>query len=167
MTQEPLIAFDYKAVLQVLQDHQLRFLLIGGLNYFLAHQAVATQDIDIFIEDNLENNDICESALVELQAEWGKTDADWGPVSEKMPGWMESQSIYCMLTKHGPIDVFRTVPGIESFEQAWQRSVVLELSDSLRVRLLSAQDLLDCQLAIPEACRRLDRIVYLKKILQK
>lgn len=167
MTQEPLISFDYKVVLQTLQDHQLRFLLIGGLNYFLVHQAVATQDIDILIEDSVENRAICETALVKLEAEWGKVDADWGLVSRNPSGWMESQMVYCMLTKYGPLDVFRAVPGIDSFEQAWSRSVTLQLQGSLSVRLISANDLLSCQLALPEDSRRLDRVVYLKKVLKR
>ena len=40
-------------------------------------------DVDFWIEDAPENRRRCEEALVELEAEWGATEADSGPVAAR------------------------------------------------------------------------------------
>lgn len=159
------LPFDYRRVLQTMNENSVNYLLIGGLNYFLVHKPVTTQDIDLLIEDTPENRSACEHALVELDAEWGKSDDDWGPVKAKSTGWLDAQSVYCLLTRFGPVDVFRTVPGIPSFREAMIREVNIEIDAGLRVKLICASDLLQCQLALPENYRKTERINYLRGVL--
>ena len=165
MSHDSLLPFKYRDVLRTFQDHEVEFLLIGGMNFFLAHQPVSTQDIDVLIEDSVENRRRCELALAAMDAEWGKGDSDWGYVRDKATGWLSQQHVFCLLTKFGPLDVFRSVKGVRSFHEAKDRASVKPLGDGINVSLLSAKDLLECQLVLPEGSRRLDRVAYLKRLL--
>ena len=96
-------------ILETLNGHQVAYILIGGMNFLLRHTPVLTYDVDLWIDDTPENLDRCEKALGELQAEWGATDNDWGPVSSKTPGWLGSQAVFCLTSPHGAVDIFRLV----------------------------------------------------------
>ena len=159
------MSLDYERVFRVMNDCNVEFLLIGGLNYYLLHRPISTQDIDLFINDNFENRSRCELALAELGAQWGRNDDDWGPVDRKTPGWLNTQGVYCLLTIAGPVDVFRSLAGVESFERALADSKEVIVGTDTAVRLIGPMDLLACQMAIPEHARRHDRIIHLREVL--
>lgn len=71
-----MIELNCERLFRSLQEHQVRFILIGGMNYYLRYRPITTQDIDIWIDPNAENTARCESALESIGAEWGKTDGD-------------------------------------------------------------------------------------------
>ncbi len=162
-----ILPFDYRAIFQTLDLHGVDYLLIGGLNFFLLHQPVSTQDVDVLIRSSPDNVSRCESALCDMKAEWGSSDDDWELVCNKPSGWLNKQDVFCLLTKFGPLDIFLSVPGIESFDSAKHRAIKYSYSSSNASHLVSAFDLLACQLAIPEQYRRRDRVKYLEELLQK
>ncbi len=159
------LPFDYRRVFSALNISGVSYLLVGGLNYFLRHKPVTTQDIDLFIDDSPQNRQLCEIALIEIGAEWGRRDEDWDKVSAKPKGWLSGQSVFCLLTRFGPVDIFLSLPGIPSFSEALLRSVSFEIDQSTQVRLISTEDLLACQLAIPEVYRKQERIAHLQGII--
>jgi hypothetical protein len=160
------LSFDYRNIFQCLREHDVDFLLVGGLNFFLIHQPVSTQDVDVLVETSSENLARVEVALATMDAQWGKGDDDWGPVSSKPAGWFGQQSVYCLLTKWGSLDIFLQVTGISSFGDAKSRSIEFNYDDRNKCRLISAQDLLACQLALPEHIRKVDRVRYLMNLLK-
>ena len=70
-------------ILDVFNHHGVKYLLIGGMNMLLRHGGSLTYDIDLWIEDTQENRLHCHQALIELEAAWGTSDADWGPIAQK------------------------------------------------------------------------------------
>ena len=136
------LTLDYERVFRVMNDCDVEFLLIGGLNYYLLHRPVSTQDIDLFINDSVANRSRCEFALADLGAQWGRTDDDWGPVDKKTPGWLSSQGVYCLLTTAGPVDIFRSVAGVDSFSRALKESKDVIVGTGTAVRLIGPKDLL-------------------------
>jgi len=72
------------------------YLLIGGMNFLLCHQPILTFDVDLWINDTVDNRRRCEAALAALAAEWGRTNADWGPVAPKAAGWLDQQAVFCL-----------------------------------------------------------------------
>ena len=159
------LPFDYRRVFSAMNTNGVSYLLVGGLNYFLRHKPVTTQDIDLFIDDSPQNRQLCEIALIELGAEWGRRDEDWDKVSAKPKGWLSGQSVFCLLTRFGPVDIFLSLPGLPSFSEALLRSVSFEIEQSIQVRLISTEDLLACQMAIPEVYRKRERIAHLQGII--
>jgi hypothetical protein len=141
-------------------------ILIGGMNFLLRHQPVLTFDVDLWVRDSDDNLARVNLALWELGAEWGRDDASWEPVPAGWQ-WLRRQSVFCFTTRHGALDIFRDVAGLEGkFEECWKRSTVEQTSAGTPFRSLADSDMLACQLVLPEAERRKDRVAYLQKLNQ-
>lgn len=152
-------------VIEVFQHRRVRFLLIGGVNYLLRHRPVLTYDVDLWIEDSPENRALCEQALADLGAEWGRDDADWAPVKQRMAGWLDGQLVFCLASAAGAVDVFRSVRGLGCWAEAFARSVEVRTASGIACRGLCDEDMLACQMALDESEQKLDRIRDLRRAL--
>lgn len=153
-------------ILTTLNRHRVDFLLIGGINFLLRHAPVLTYDIDVWIEDSPENRRRCETALVELQAEWGPSENDWGPVTNRRDNWLSSQGVFCLTSPHGAIDIFRSVAGLDSWPMCRGRAATGATALGTAFLGLSDADMLRCQLALPEGQRNEARIRCLQDALR-
>jgi hypothetical protein len=153
-------------ILAVFNRHEVRYLLIGGVNFLLRHVPVLTFDVDFWIEDNEANGRRCESALIGLNAEWGRTESDWGPVDAKPAGWLAQQAVFCLTSPHGAIDIFRAVQGLPNWAAAFATSVAGHTAAGTAYRGLSDRDMLACQLSLPPESRKNDRIRELQKAMR-
>ena len=158
-------SMNIEHILAVFNRHEVRYLLIGGVNFLLRHKPVLTFDVDFWIEDSDVNRQRCELALIELCAEWGRTEKDWGPVNTRPAGWLALQSVFCLTSPHGAIDVFRQVQGLTSWAAALATSVSGHTAAGVPYQGLSDQDMLACQLSIPPESRKSDRIRDLQKAM--
>jgi hypothetical protein len=154
-------------ILTTLNRHRVDYLLFGGLNFLLRHAPVLTYDIDIWIEDTPDNRSRCEAALAELQAEWGLSEDDWGPVATKRSDWLDYRGVFCLTSPHGAIDIFRTVAGLNSWTACRGRAEVVTTATGTKCLGLSDVDMLQCQLALPEGHRNEGRIQHLQEALRK
>ena len=152
-------------ILQTMNSHQVEYIVIGGINFLLRHKSIVTYDIDLWVNDTPENLKRCEQALTELEAEWGPTDETWTPVAEKRAGWLSVQSVFCMTSPHGAVDVFRSVKGLGTWDESCANSAARSTKGGIPYRGLSDGDMLQCQIALPEGSRHEDRIRILKKAL--
>jgi len=152
-------------ILQTLNEHGVQYLLVGGMNFALNHVPVVTLDVDLWIEDSAENRKHCEVALAELQAEWGPTEAEWQPVAQRQPGWLDTQGVFCLTSPHGAIDVFRSVKGLSSWADARANARPSGTASGVPFLGLSDEDMLRCQMALPESQRNPQRIETLKRAL--
>jgi hypothetical protein len=153
-------------VLDTMNRHQVAYLLIGGVNFLLRHSPILTFDIDFWIEDTTENRRRCEAALAELDAQWGATDDDWGPVATRTAGWLERQALFCLTSPHGAIDIFRRVAGLDDWRSSYQNAVREQTSGGISYRGISDADMLRCQYALEEGERKRDRIAILEKVVR-
>ncbi|MCO6457588.1 MAG: hypothetical protein J5I93_19985 [Pirellulaceae bacterium] len=154
-------------ILETLNRHQVAYLLIGGMNFLLRHKPVLTFDVDLWIADDPTNRDRCERALAELDAQWGRDDEDWKPVSHHPPGWLESQPLFCLTSPHGAIDVFRRVAGLGSWDDSHATSVASRTASGVEYIGLSDDDMLRCQYALEDGLRKKDRIETLKRAIRE
>lgn len=152
-------------ILETMNRNQVAYVLIGGMNFLLRHEPVLTYDVDLWIEDTPENLQRCEKALAELQAEWGASDDDWRPAADRPSGWLRRQSLYCLTSPHGPIDIFRSVKGLESWAASRAKADAAETAGGVPFLGLSDDEMLESQMALPEAERNARRIEALKKAL--
>lgn len=157
---------DIDQIFDALNRHQVAYLLIGGMNFFLRHSPVVTMDIDLWIDGTAENRGRCEQALAELDAEWGPTETDWLPVARLTPDWLSRQALFCLTSPHGSIDIFRSVRGLGDWTQSAARAEKRATSAGVPYLALCDADMLQCQLALPEDSQKLDRIRTLKKSLE-
>lgn len=154
-------------ILEAFNAHRVAYLLIGGMNFLLRHAPVLTYDVDLWIEDTPENLAHCEKALAELRAEWGSSQDDWGPIARRLPGWLATQALFCLTSPHGAIDVFRSVKGLESWATCRARATTGTTGAGVVFVGLADEDMLKCQMALPESERKDQRIRLLKQALAR
>ena len=153
-------------ILRELNRNKVAYLLIGGVNYLLRHQPILTYDIDIWIDDTEKNLSRCEKALSRLKAEWGSSDKNWIPVAKHPAGWMKQQAVFCMISPHGAIDVFRQVKGLSDWHSCFERSVRGRTS-GIVFHGLSDRDMLQCQKVLSKSERKQDRIKTLNRAIRR
>jgi len=158
---------DLDRILVTFNDHGVKFLLIGGVNFLLRHKPVLTFDIDFWIEDAKANIRRCEKTLAKLNAEWGKNDDDWGPVAQKKAGWLARQTIYCLTSPLGAIDLFLQVAGLGTWRESARNAASITTESGVSFYGLSDADMLKCQEALPEAERKIDRMNVLREALRR
>ncbi|MDD2710885.1 MAG: hypothetical protein PHV34_23140 [Verrucomicrobiae bacterium] len=153
------------AILLTLNRHEVEYLLIGGVNFLLRHDPVLTFDIDIWIEDSPANRQRLNGTLVEMEAQWGATEKEWKAVARDA-GWLERQSVFCLTTRYGALDVFRSVKGLEGrYAECLRMAVPAKTATGIPYRGLSDPHMLECQLALDETGRKPERIRRLRESL--
>ena len=106
---------DAEALLRTLLDHQVDFLLIGGLAVAAHGYPRATKDVDVVPAPESENRRRLHAALVTLGAEpleVGDFRADELPVPFTPEG-LDAGGNWALRTASGRIDVMQWVPGID------------------------------------------------------
>lgn len=152
-------------ILAELNSANVDYLLIGGVNFLLRHGGPLTFDVDVWVEDSDQNLTRLVAGLVRLHAEWGKSDATWGPIANEI-NWLKSQSVFCMLTAAGSLDVFREVRGLEGrYNECRQRAIESKTSNGVPFRGLADGDMLQTQLALEVSDQKADRVSILKQAL--
>lgn len=151
-------------ILRTFSDCGVDYLLIGGMNFLLRHEPVLTYDIDLWIHDTTANRERCDLALRKLDAAWGPTETDWRPVAAQ-PGWLGRQEVFCLTSSSGAIDIFRAVKGLSSWAECNARAHAGRTAGGVPYRGLSDEDMLTCQLALPPADRRRNRVAALELAL--
>jgi hypothetical protein len=154
-------------ILQTLNEEAVDYILIGGMNFLLRHLPELTFDVDIWVRDEPSNLARLNSALQRLGAEWGPTEAQWAPVSSDSK-WLQSQVVFCFTTRHGALDVFREVRGLEGqYEKCRQRALPSRTSTGVMLTGLSDRDMLACQEALPQSERKERRVQVLREAIRQ
>lgn len=154
-------------ILSALNAEQVDYLLIGGMNFLLRHLPEVTFDVDVWVRDEMDNLSRLNRALRRLGAEWGRTEAEWAPVEDN-PRWLERQGVFCLTTRHGALDVFREVCGLEGqYAECRTRSIPAQTGTGMPFNGLSDLDMLTCQEALAPSERKLQRIEVLRKAIQQ
>jgi hypothetical protein len=113
-------AFEYRQAAEIrdaLARHDVRYLFIGKSGAILLGYPDTTQDADLFPEKSPQNGRALAAALKDL----GFT------LSEKEAAEIERGKDFVQL-KNGPfdMDLIFAPDGIEKFDQAWQRRVIVD-----------------------------------------
>ena len=111
-------------ILETFNRHQVAYLLIGGVNFLFQHAPVLTYDVDFWIEDMPENLDRCERARG-VASRVGTLRRGLAAGGREKPGWLRGQTVFCLTSPHGAIDVFRSVTGLESWSACRGRAAAL------------------------------------------
>ena len=152
-------------MLEVLNGHKTDFLVIGGVNFMFRHSPELTYDLDIWVQDTDQNLLTLNSALRDLGAEWGATDESWGAVPGN-PEWLKRQGMYCLITREGPLDVFRDVRGLEGrYDECARAAVLAKTRAGMLFRGLSDRHMLETQLVLPPGEQKPTRIATLRRAL--
>ncbi len=152
-------------ILASLNDAQVDYLLIGGMNFLLRHYPELTFDVDVWVRDQPENLERLNLGLRRMGAAWGPTETQWAPVPEDWR-WLARQHIFCLTTDYGALDIFREVWGLENrYDECRAAAVDSKTASGVSFAALSDEHMLACQEALPVAERKPRRMEILRQAI--
>ena len=140
---------------KALQDHAVKFILVGGYaTNFHGYQRF-TGDMDIWIEDSLENRKALRTAF----QDYGMGDFEMMERMQFVPGWTNFH-----LNNGMVLDVMVEMKGLEgfSFDQCRELASKADI-DGVAVPVLHINHLLSNKKAVNRPKDQLD-VIYLEKI---
>ena len=154
-------------ILRTLNESQVDYLLIGGMNFLIRHLPELTFDVDIWVRDEAGNLERLNQSLRRLGAEWGRTEAEWRAVAEDWH-WLQSQGVFCLTTSQGALDIFRDVRGLEGkYRECRDRGIPMATAAGVSFVGLSDPDMLTCQEALPLGEQKSRRMEVLRRAIAK
>lgn len=154
MTGEP----DFRTVLAELTESGVRFVLIGGLAMVAHGSAHITGDLDIGYARDRANIEAVVRALSPLNPRLRGFPPElpfvWDVSSAR------AAANQTLLTDAADVDILGEIPGIDSFEGLWSRSVETELF-GIKVRIAGLDDLI----AMKQAAGRLKDQTHIMELL--
>lgn len=138
-----------------LEEHQVVYIMVGGVATNLNGYQRSTEDIDIWIEDTLENRKKLRSALFV----YGMGDYQIIEQMQFVPGWTDFN------LKNGTrLDIMTSMKGLENFTilDCLAVSQIAEI-DGVKIPFLHINQLITNKRAVNRPKDQLD-VIYLEKI---
>lgn len=130
---------DFEELLSILNEHRVKYLVVGAYAVAVHAQPRATKDLDILVMADAENAKAVFAALAQFGAPLqGVTAADF---AERGP-------FFRMGREPVGVDILTAIPGVE-FDAAWLRRVeeVVDPVSGLKANFISREDLIAAKLA--------------------
>jgi hypothetical protein len=132
------LSSDHLALLSALNEHQVRYLIIGGYAVGFHSEPRATKDLDVYIRADAENSRAVFRALAVFGAPLaGLTPADFN----------DGESFFVMGFPPERIDVLQKIDGV-TFDESWATRVRAVVGGHLEVPVISAEQLIVNKLAV-------------------
>jgi hypothetical protein len=97
--------FDPVAVLRILDEHGVDFVVVGGIAARLRGAPLLTQDVDVTPATDRRNLERLAAALEDLDARLRTATEPAGVPFPFDPGLLESATVWTLTTKHGDLDL--------------------------------------------------------------
>jgi hypothetical protein len=135
-------SFEPDRILRRLLDHEVRFVVIGGLAGNIRGTPVVTHDVDVCYARDRVNLEHLASALAAVHAELRlprKKDRVVFPLDAQA---LSLADTFTLRTDFGPLDLIGTPSGTRGFEDLDGAATTEQLGDDLPVRVASVEDLI-------------------------
>ena len=140
MPPEPVI--DPLATLRVLANHEVLFVLIGGVAGNLHGSPIPTKDVDVTPEPGQGNLDRVAAALRELDARLRVDDDSRGVPFDPSGASLAKVSIWTLRTDRGDLDLVLEPAGTQGYADLRRDATEVDLGDGLVVQVASLADLI-------------------------
>lgn len=127
---------DLKDLLRALNDHGVKYLIVGGYAFGVYAEPRATKDLDIFIRSDEENSQAVFQALAQYGA----------PLDGLTPSDFQDGTTFQIGQPPTRIDILQSIDGV-SFDAAWENRVEGMIDDQIRAAVISRDDLIRNKLA--------------------
>ena len=127
---------DLKELLRALNDHGVKYLIVGGYAFGVHAEPRATKDLDIFIRSDNENS----KAIFHALAQYG------APLQDLTPSDFTDGTTFQIGQPPARIDILQHIDGV-SFEEAWERRIEGIIDGEIRAAVISRDDLIRNKLA--------------------
>jgi hypothetical protein len=125
---------DLLLILRTLSGHGVDYIVVGGVCGVLHGAPIATFDLDLVHSRELENVGRLLAALEELDARYRDPG---GRIIRPAESALSSAGHQLLVTSGGPLDLLGQVSGSRGYRDLLPDTVHVELSDGLRVRVLT------------------------------
>lgn len=144
-------------ILQELNRAGVEYVVIGGMAATLHGCPEQTYDLDILYASTRENRARLLEALYAIEAQWDV------PLTEEI---LQRQPVFALNTKHGDLDIFTKVPGLEEYQKASAEAETLTL-EGIPLKALNLQTLIATKDAARDSNPRKQSALAFLKELQK
>jgi len=145
--------YDPLGALRTLQEHGVRFIVIGGVAGRLWGSPTMTNDVDICYARDRSNLERLAEALLELDARLRGVDDDVAFILDATT--ISNGQSFTFMTKDGPLDVLGMPSGVDGFDELITNVVEFDLGGGLVLPVCDLDDLIRMKRA---AGRTKDRI---------
>jgi len=111
-------------LLRLLREHDVDFLVIGGIAVAAHGYLRATKDVDVIPEPSRENLERLAAALTALQASQDLGDVRPEELPQLDVEGLEQGGNWFLSTRYGRLDIMRSVEGARSYEQLRSAALV-------------------------------------------
>lgn len=132
--------FDPLPILEVLERHKVRFILIGAAAAIVQGSPIPTEDVDITPARDQENLERLASALRELGARL-RTPKEAVEFPVDGP-FLNVGEIWTLSTPHGDLDISFIPSGTRGYDDLKRDAVKLELGPGVVVQVASLADVI-------------------------
>jgi hypothetical protein len=134
--------FEPDRILRTLLDHDVRFVVIGGLAGNLRGTPVVTHDIDVCYLRERDNLERLASALADLHARLRAAHEE-----DELPFTLDARALvlgdtFRLRTDFGPLDILATPSGTGGFDDLDGAATTERIGEGLFVRVASVEDLI-------------------------
>lgn len=152
------IPFDYKELLKILNEHKVKYLVIGAYAVIYYTEPRFTKDLDILIEPSIENAKRIYEALKEFGAPLEKITAD---------DFTKKSMVYQIGIAPVRVDILMGIKGAD-FNLIWKGKVKINI-EGVAVNIIGLQELVKLKkLAKRDADKRdLKELKYVQKKKKK
>lgn len=128
---------SFRRILEVLEQHGVDYVIVGGVAAVLQGAPMTTFDIDTLVKVNPANSERLRKALEALDARY-REHASLRPTTADL----EAGGHRLLITSAGPLDVHGFIGGGKRFEDVAASSDAMDIGD-LTVRVLSLEALIE------------------------
>lgn len=122
---------EFDRILETLERHGVRFVVIGGLATIHWGSPFPTEDVDITPEKSRQNLDRLSSALSELEARIRTSEVPGGLAFAHTGASLADSAVWNLTTLHGDLDISFVPNGTTGFEDL--------IRDAVRDRILGVE----------------------------
>lgn len=149
---------DFKELLNILNENQVKYLIIGGYAVSEYAEPRYTKDLDIWIEASKENGERIYKSLKEFKA----------PLFDLKPSdFSEAGSFYQMGRPPVRVDILMSIEGM-SFSQAWEKRNQIDFFD-VTTNFVSLDTLIELKKLAgrPQDLADIENLLLAKKLKEK
>lgn len=134
-------ALDPQCLFSTLAEHEVDYVLIGGLAAVLHGSTAMTNDADILPDSDIENLERLGRALTALNARLRVDGDPDGIPFDPHPSLIASMAMLNMTTRCGDLDLTFTPSGLDGYPGVSERSVTFHVGE-LHIRVAALADII-------------------------
>ncbi len=131
---------DFALILEILTQHKVDFIVVGGVCAVLLGAPVSTFDLDIVHLRSSENLSRLKNALHDLDAHYREhLPKHMKPTEQNL----ETNGHHLLLTKYGPLDVLGVIGNNDDYQVLESNIETISLNEKTTIKILNLDTLIE------------------------